>query len=76
VNDQRSGLFTPSGQLFSWTGVASNYIAIGSSAVLQGGTIKNTSGVTGAPLTVPNINTTLTQPMQNYPKIRVWRDVQ
>src|SRR5208282_1558219 len=63
VNDQRAGLFAPSGQLFSWTGVASNYIAVGSSAVLQGGTIANTAVGIGVPLTMPYLNTTLTQPM-------------
>ena len=76
VTDQRGGLFTPSGQIFSWTGVASNYIAIGSSAVLQGGTIANSATGVGVPLTVPHLNTTLTQPFNNFPKIRVWRDVQ
>ena len=77
LNDARPGLLVPSGTKFTWAGVASNYIAMGTSAVLQGGTVAgNSTGVkTGSSVATPFINTQQTSSSQRYPKARVWRTV-
>jgi hypothetical protein len=75
VTDQRSGQFVPSGQWTTWTGVASNYVAVGTSAILQGGMVTSTNA-NGVTVTNPEIQNIPTQPANRYPKVRVWRDVQ
>ena len=79
-DDARPGITSPStgfltGSMATWTGVSSNYFAIGTTSVLQGGTIPNTSGVSGAPSTVLALQSSQTQNTSQYPKIRVWRNV-
>jgi hypothetical protein len=76
VNDQRGGMATPSGLRDTWTGVASDYIAVGTGAVLQGGTVPVAGAPAGAATTTPQIHTTPTQIGVSSPKIRVWRTVQ
>jgi hypothetical protein len=76
VNDQRSGLFLPSGARDTWVGVASDYIAIGTSSVLQAGTVGVVNPAPGAATTTPEIHTTATQNSASAAKIRVWRTVQ
>jgi hypothetical protein len=75
VTDQRSGQFVPSGLWTTWTGVASNYVAVGTSSILQGGMVSSTNA-NGDTVTTPEIQNIPTQPGNRYPKIRVWRDVQ
>jgi hypothetical protein len=76
VNDQRTGMFIPTGNVFTWTGVASNYIAIGTTSVLQAGTVAVANPQPGASITTPQINTTALPGPLLYPKVRVWRTVQ
>jgi hypothetical protein len=76
VNDQRPGMATPSGMRDDWTGVASNYIAIGTNSVLQGGTVPVANPLPGAATTTPQIHTTPTPGSTLAPKVRVWRKVQ
>jgi len=76
VNDQRPGIATASGLRDDWTGVASNYIAIGTSSVLQGGTLPVANPAPGAATTTPQIHSTNTANSSLAPKVRVWRTVQ
>jgi hypothetical protein len=55
--------------------VASNYIAVGTTSVLQGGTVTTTNKA-GVASTNPMIQNTPTQPGSKYPKVMIWRDVQ
>jgi len=71
-----TGLAQLSGAAASWVGVASNYISVGTTSVIQGGTIKNPNTSNGAPATVLDIQSSQTQSYTRYPKIRVWRTVQ
>lgn len=76
-SDSRPNIALPGGALFSWSGVASNYIGVGNQ-VLQGGMITNgQNGITtGVSTAVPYMNATKLGGAQNYPKVRVWRTVQ
>jgi hypothetical protein len=74
VSDARTTTSAKSGLKDSWVGVASDYIALGTKAVLQGGTVP-----TGAPppaaSTRLEIHTTATPQSGKFPKVRVWRTV-
>ena len=73
--DQRSGQSIASGAQATFTGVASNFITVGTTSVLQGGT-QTTTNSSGVSTVNPVITNTSTQPGSRFPKIRVWRDVQ
>ncbi len=75
VSDARTDTTVTSGLKDKWVGVASDYIALGTKAVLQGGTVANTDTSPGAAATTPEIHTTALPPTEKYPKIRVWRTV-
>ena len=78
VDDTRSGNLVKSGNTNKdnpWAGVASDYIALGTRAVLQGGTVVKGTFVPGASLTTPEVHTTRLKRSGNYPQIRVWRTV-
>ena len=72
VNDQRSGMITPSGNLTPvWNGVTSNFMAAGTTSIIQAGMVtggngQNTLFVKSNSISGPSI----------YPKVRVWRTVQ
>ncbi len=53
-----------------WTGVASNFFTIGTTSVIQGGTVVTPSGGTALAL-----QSYKTKPASFYPKVRVWRNV-
>lgn len=72
VDDGRTTLSFRSGLMFTWTGVASSYIAIGTRTVLQGGTVT----LPGTSLTTPHIQPFRTSASETHPKLRVWRTVQ
>jgi len=75
--DQRAGLSgTPSGATLSWSGVASNFIGVGTTSVLQAGSTAVANPQPGAATTAPAISTTTLATPLAYPKIRVWRTVQ
>jgi hypothetical protein len=78
VSDARTGLTTKSGLTNAdnpWSGVASDYIPVGTRAVIQGGTVSVNNPQPGAALTTPELHTTQGLPSQKYPKPRVWRTV-
>jgi hypothetical protein len=71
VSDARTAATPASGQKDSWVGVASDYIALGTKAVLQGGTVASNDPTPGASATTPEIHTTLTPRSGRFPKVRV-----
>ncbi len=75
VTDSRSGLASTSGLKDTWVGVASDYIAVGTRAVLQGGAVTASNPQPGASLTTPEIHTTQGNSFTRFPKPRVWRTV-
>jgi hypothetical protein len=60
----------------TWTGVASNYFVVGTTSVLQGGTIPVANPIPGGATTTLAIQSSKTSPTSNYARIRVWRSVQ
>ncbi len=75
ASDARSDIQLASGQKDIWLGVASDYIAVGTRSVLQGGTVAVVSPPTGASATTPEIHSTPGASANRYPKPRVWRTV-
>jgi hypothetical protein len=75
VGDTRTDTTVTSGLKDKWVGVASDYIALGTKAVLQGGTVATNNPLPGADATTPEVHTTLLPPTGKYPKVRVWRTV-
>jgi hypothetical protein len=71
-----TGLKQLSGTTATWVGVASNYISVGTTSVIQGGTITNPNTSSTAPATVLNIQSSQTLSYTRHPMIRVWRTVQ
>jgi len=74
--------FTPTGYQFTrcivgvpWTDVASNFLTIGTTSVLQGGTLPVVSPKAGAATTTLN-KSHQTLGVSRYPKVRVSRTVQ
>jgi hypothetical protein len=74
VSDARTTTSAKSGQKDKWVGVASDYIALGTKAVLQGGTV-DTHNPAPLPPTSLEIHTTATPQTGKFPKVRVWRTV-
>ena len=78
VTDSRSGLSITSGLKFTWSGVASDFLALGTRSVLQGGmkevTAADASKGTAA-VTAMSLSATSTSATERYPKARVWRTV-
>jgi hypothetical protein len=75
VDDTRTGFVPTSGKKDTWAGVASDYIALGTKGVLQGGTVPKANPVAGAALVTTEIHTTMGPGSNRYPKVRVWRTV-
>jgi hypothetical protein len=75
VVDNRAGLVAASGQLFTWSGVASSLSPFGTRGVIQGGTIPVSNPVAGQPSTTPIMKTFLGNNPNQYPKVLVWRTV-
>jgi len=75
VEDTRTGIAPLSGKTDRWAGVASDFIALGTRGVLQGGVVQAKNPQAGASVTTPEIHSTLGKSTQQYPKPRVWRTV-
>lgn len=75
VKDTRTGFSPLSGQTDKWAGVASDYIAVGTRGVLQGGAVLVSGAPAGSSLTTPEIHTIRGTASQRFPKPRVWRTV-
>jgi len=76
VKDNRSGIANPSGELAKWSGVASDYIAVGTRGVIQGGTVALANPIPGGVQTTIEIKNLQGSAKARYPKARVWRTVQ
>ena len=78
VTDTRSGLSITSGLKNTWSGVASDFLAMGTRSVLQGG-MKEVSAADAskgiAAVTAVSLTTSATSVTERYPKARVWRTV-
>jgi hypothetical protein len=75
VTDTRSNVSAKSGLKDVWASVSSDYFALGTRGVLQGGVVPNPNPPPGASKTTPEIHTTLGAQQQRYPKALVWRTV-
>ncbi len=75
VSDSRGGLLSVSGLKFTWAGVASDFFAIGTRAVLQGGALSVSDPKAGMSATTMGINTIQGNATQRFPKPRAWRTV-
>jgi len=75
VSDSRGGLLSVSGLKFTWAGVASDFFAIGTRAVLQGGALSVSNPQAGMSATTMGINTIQGNATQRFPKPRAWRTV-
>ncbi|MCL1893298.1 MAG: PilC/PilY family type IV pilus protein [Holophagaceae bacterium] len=65
-----------SGLAATWSGVASDYIQVGTAGVLQGGTpMAGAEGGAGGSSDSLEIKSIMADPSQGYPKPRVWRVV-
>jgi hypothetical protein len=75
--DSRSNLACASGQDTIWSGVASNYVASGTTGTIQGGMLAP-SAADAAKGVLPSLAlvTVLGKSEQRHPKPRVWRTVQ
>jgi Tfp pilus tip-associated adhesin PilY1 len=73
VNDLRPGMLAPSGGVLPvWSGVASNFMAIGN-GVLQAGQVAG-AGANGA--SAAELNNHMVNASSRYPAVKVWRTVQ
>ncbi len=75
ASDARTDISLASGTKDTWSGVASDYIAVGTRSVLQGGTVAVAAPPAGASATTPEIHSTPGASANRYPKPRVWRTV-
>ncbi len=77
VKDSRTDIGCISGTQFTWTGVASGYVAMGTRGVLQGGVVATGSGGTppGASATALQLKSMMGLQQERFPKARVWRTV-
>ncbi|MDP1830921.1 MAG: PilC/PilY family type IV pilus protein [Geothrix sp.] len=75
VTDTRAGLVSTSGLKYTWSGVASDFFAIGTRAVLQVGAIPVVNPQVGQSATTMGITTIQGSATQRFPKPRVWRTV-
>ena len=78
VKDTRLGLTITSGLKNTWAGVASDFLALGTRTVVQGGMREVTAAdpLTGNPaIAALALKTTTTAGTERYPKARVWRSV-
>ena len=75
VTDNRSNIAQPSGHQYTWSGVASDFIPLGTRGVLQAGTDAVTNSTSTGVKIAPAIKFMPAGSSQIYPKARVWRTV-
>lgn len=78
INDSRTNVACKSGTKFTWAGVASGYMALGTRGVMQAGVIS--TGITPPPGTDGSATTLQLQTLpgrqqERYPKVRTWRTI-
>jgi len=75
VADTRTTVSCKSGTQFTWTGVASDFVTIGTQGVLQGGVVPAVNPAPGQGLTTIQLQTILGNRLEKYPKVRTWRTI-
>ena len=76
IDDPRTNVACKSGIVGQWTGVASAFMAIGTTGVMQAGVLA--TGVAppaGNSATVLQLKSYLGQQQERYPKVRTWRTI-
>jgi len=73
--DTRTNYACASGTTFTWNGVASNFVAYGTTGAIQGGVVVP-SGSPAGTAGVLQLQTTSGRSQARHPKIRVWRTIQ
>jgi len=75
LSDTRTTVSCTSGTQFTWTGVASDFVTIGTQGVLQAGVVLANNPSTGQSLTTIELKTILGNRLEKYPKVRTWRTI-
>jgi len=75
VADSRTTMSCTSGNQFTWTGVASDFVTIGTYGVLQAGVVPAVNPGAGQSLTTIELQTILGNRLERYPKVRTWRTI-
>ncbi|MEI7614170.1 MAG: hypothetical protein WCK63_14820 [Betaproteobacteria bacterium] len=75
VTDSRTNVSCTSGTQFTWTGVASDFVTIGTQGVLQAGVIPAINPAPGQSLTTIQLQTILGNRLERFPKVRTWRTI-
>jgi Tfp pilus tip-associated adhesin PilY1 len=75
VADARTNVSCTSGTQFTWTGVASDFVTIGTYGVLQAGVVPAVNPGSGQSLTTIELQTILGNRLERFPKVRTWRTV-
>jgi len=75
VDDVRTTVSCRSGNQFVWTGVASDFVTIGTHGVLQAGVVPAINPAPGQSLTTLQLQTILGNRLERFPKVRTWRTI-
>lgn len=75
VADSRTNVSCTSGTQFTWTGVASDFVTIGTQGVLQAGVVPAINPAPGQSLTTIQLQTILGNRLERFPKVRTWRTI-
>lgn len=75
IVDNRTNLKCLSGNKFTWINLASEYVTIGTTGVLQGGVVLTSNPAPGESSTTISLQTITGNVQERYPKPRVWRTV-
>ena len=75
VADSRTTVSCRSGTQFTWTGVASDFVTIGTQGVLQAGVVPAVNPAPGQSLTTIQLQTILGNRLERFPKVRTWRTI-
>ncbi len=73
--DSRTTVSCRSGNQFTWSGVASDFVTIGTQGVLQAGVVPAVNPLPGQSLTTIQLQTILGNRLEKYPKVRTWRTI-
>ncbi len=75
VADSRTTVTCTGGNQFTWSGVASDFVTIGTQGVLQAGVVPAVNPLPGQSLTTIELKTILGNRLERYPKVRTWRTI-
>ncbi len=75
MDDTRTTVSCKSGTQFVWSGVASDFVTIGTQGVLQGGVVPANNPVVGQDPTIIQLKTILGNRLERFPKVRTWRTI-